>query len=53
MLGIGKFSKLSGLSNKTLIWYDQVGLLKPDYVNPDNGYRYYSEQSLDKVMFIQ
>ncbi|MEF9990875.1 MAG: helix-turn-helix domain-containing protein [Romboutsia sp.] len=39
---IGEMSKLFNLPIKTLRYYDQVGLLKPIYINPDNKYRYYS-----------
>lgn len=38
---IGQFAKLHGVNKKTLMWYDQVGLLKPAAVS-DNGYRYYT-----------
>lgn len=53
MLSIGEFSKLTGLSQKTLIWYDNIGLLKPDFVNEENGYRFYDIRSIEKVVDIQ
>jgi len=53
MLSIGQFSRLTGLSQKTLIWYDNIGLLKPDYINEENGYRYYNVKSIEKVADIQ
>lgn len=43
----GELSRLSGLSRQTILFYDKKGILKPDYVNPDNGYRYYSADQLD------
>ena len=49
MYTIGQFSKLTGVSTKTLIWYDNVGVLKPEKVDEDNGYRYYSDESLKKT----
>lgn len=49
---IGQFSKMTGISNKALIWYDTVGLLKPAKVNIENGYRYYDDESLKKVVNI-
>lgn len=52
MYSIGQFSKITGISNKTLIWYDNVGLLKPAKVNFENGYRYYDIESLKKVIDI-
>ena len=43
----GEIAKLSGLSKQTILFYDKKGILKPDYVDPDNGYRYYSADQLD------
>ena len=39
MVKIGGFSKLGRVTVKTLRYWDEIGLLRPDYVNPDNGYR--------------
>lgn len=50
-LTIGAFSKLSGISRKNLIYYDEVGVLKPAFVK-ENGYRYYSYNQLDEVSII-
>lgn len=52
MFTIGQFSKMTGITNKALIWYDNVGLLKPAKVNYENGYRYYDVESLKKVIDI-
>ncbi|UHA73395.1 MerR family transcriptional regulator [Paenibacillus sp. 481] len=52
MLSIGEFSKICEVSTKTLRYYDEVGLIKPDEINPDNGYRYYSIKQLKKMLFI-
>src|ERR1700753_1438190 len=43
---IGDFSRASHLSVKTLRHYHEVGLLEPSEVDPDNGYRYYSEDQI-------
>lgn len=40
MLKIGEFSKLAKMTVKTLRYYNEIGLLKPIFVD-DNGYRYY------------
>lgn len=40
---IGQFAKLHEVNKKTLMWYDEIGLLKPAVVK-ENGYRYYSFQ---------
>jgi DNA-binding transcriptional MerR regulator/effector-binding domain-containing protein len=38
---IGEFSQITGLSVKTLRFYDEKGLLRPVSVDPDSGYRFY------------
>lgn len=50
-LSIGAFSKLAGISRKNLIFYDDIGILKPAFVK-ENGYRYYSYNQLDEVSII-
>ena len=37
-----ELARLSGVTARTLRWYDRIGLLKPSRVG-GNGYRYYSE----------
>ena len=44
---IGELAKYQNISKQTLIFYDKIDLFKPDYVNPQNGYRYYSAKQLD------
>lgn len=46
MLKIGDFSKLSRLSIRMLRYYDELGLLRPEWVDRETGYRYYSESQL-------
>lgn len=52
MLSIGEFSKICEVSTKTLRYYDEIGLIHPDEINPENGYRYYSIKQLSKMLFI-
>ncbi|GIP21120.1 MerR family transcriptional regulator [Paenibacillus sp. J22TS3] len=52
MLSIGEFSKMCGVSTKTLRYYDEIELIKPDEINPENGYRYYSIKQLKKMLLI-
>ena len=52
MLTIGEFSKISRVSSKTLRYYDQIGLIKPGYVSPESGYRYYEVSQLHDMMLI-
>nr|WP_317324245.1 MerR family transcriptional regulator [uncultured Flavonifractor sp.] len=46
---VGELSKLQNISRQTLIFYDKIGLFQPAYVDPDNGYRYYSSSQLDAL----
>ncbi|MFF2885152.1 MerR family transcriptional regulator [Bacillus toyonensis] len=38
---IGETAKLNNISIQTLRYYDKLGIFKPDYTDPNNGYRYY------------
>ncbi len=42
LLTIGQFAALHGINKKTLMWYDEIGLFKPAFVHPENGYRFYN-----------
>jgi len=42
---------MSGISVRTLHYYDEIGLLKPAYYG-DNGYRYYEEKELLRLQQI-
>ncbi|HEY2282415.1 MAG TPA: MerR family transcriptional regulator [Solirubrobacteraceae bacterium] len=50
---IGDFARASHLSVKTLRHYHDVGLLEPSEVDPDNGYRYYSEDQIQAAQVIR
>jgi DNA-binding transcriptional MerR regulator/DNA gyrase inhibitor GyrI len=52
MFTIGEFSKLSGLTVKTLRFYHEEGLLVPAFVDPDTGYRYYDERQIETARVI-
>ena len=52
MLSIGEFSNICKVSTKTLRYYAEIGLLLPDEINPENGYRYYSIEQLETMLFI-
>lgn len=47
---IQETAKLSGVSVRTLHYYDKIGLLKPQ--KRDNSYRTYSQEDLDKLQTI-
>lgn len=50
-LKIGEFAKKSGVTVKTLLHYDKIGLLKPSE-KTDSGYRIYCEEDLLKLQQI-
>lgn len=52
LLSIGEFSKICKVSTKTLRYYDEIGLITPDEINPENGYRFYSISQLKKMLLI-
>lgn len=52
MLSIGVFSKISNVTTKTLRYYDEIGLLKPIFINSENGYRYYDIEQLKTILLI-
>ena len=49
---IGEVSRATGLSKDTLHFYDKIGLLCPEHVDPRNGYRYYSLRNLWQLDII-
>lgn len=49
---ISEMAKISGVSVRTLHYYDEIGLLKPSEVVAENGYRYYDEGSLERLQQI-
>ena len=49
---INEFAKLTGVSVRTLHYYDEIGLLKPAFVDEQNGYRFYDEVSLERMQEI-
>ena len=48
---IKELAELSGVSARTLRYYDQIGLLKPER-QEDNGYRLYGEAQVDRLQQI-
>jgi DNA-binding transcriptional MerR regulator len=49
MFRIGDFAKISGVSVRTLLYYEETGLLKPQRIEPVNGYRYYSVEQIFRL----
>ena len=52
MFSIGEFSKITGLSIKTLRFYHEKELLIPSCVDPASGYRYYDHPNIEKARMI-
>ncbi|MCR1897555.1 MerR family transcriptional regulator [Irregularibacter muris] len=48
---VQKLAKLAGVSNRTLRYYDQIGILKPARIN-SSGYRIYGEKEIDQLQQI-
>lgn len=49
ILKIGEFARVGQVSIATLRHYDQCGLLKPNALDPDTSYRYYSLDQLARL----
>ena len=43
---IGKVAKLMGMQSQLLRHYCDIGLITPEYVDPQTGYRYFSFEQL-------
>lgn len=53
MLKIGDFSRLTRVSIRMLRYYDEIGLLKPQFIDNLTGYRFYSVDQFPRVNRIQ
>lgn len=52
---IGQFAAIHGVTKKALIWYDEMGLLKPAFIG-ENGYRYYTyaqSSALETILMLR
>ena len=49
MFRIGDFSKIAQVSGRLLRYYDEIGLLSPEFTDPHTGYRYYSAHQLPRL----
>ncbi len=47
----GQFAKMANVSERTIRYYDKIGLLKPSFIM-ENGYRQYSEKDFVKLQKI-
>ena len=56
MYKIGTFSEITGLSSKTLRYYDEIGLLKPSKIDSFTNYRYYDDKDIEtyqKIFYLK
>ena len=51
MMTVHEVSKLTGVSIRTLQYYDTIGLLKPDQYT-ESGYRLYDDTALERLQQI-
>lgn len=50
---IGEVSKLFKVKIATLRFYDEIGLLRPEFIDEKNNYRYYSTQQFERLNSIK
>lgn len=50
---IGEVSKLFNVKISALRYYDEIGLLKPEYKDEQTNYRYYSTQQFERLDTIK
>ena len=49
---IKEFADFTGVSVRTLHYYDEIGLLKPAIIDQGNGYRYYDKENAERMFEI-
>ena len=49
---IKEFAEFTGVSVRTLHYYDEIGLLTPAFIDRDTGYRFYDENSILRMQEI-
>ena len=53
LISIGSFGELTRLSLKALRLYEQLDILRPIHVDPQNGYRYYGPGQIPRARMIR
>lgn len=53
LFNIGEVAKMFHLSVSTLRHYEHIGLLKPEYISPESGYRYYGTKQFEILNTIR
>lgn len=52
-LTTGQITELSNISKKALFLYEEKGLITPDHIDAETGYRYYSYNQCEKINVIK
>lgn len=50
---IGEMARLFDVNMRTLRYYDDIGILRPESIDPVNGYRYYSTRQFERMNTIK
>ena len=53
LFSIGEVSKMFHISVSSLRHYENIGLLSPEYISPDSGYRYYGAEQFEALNTIR
>lgn len=53
LYSIGEVSKICRISTKALRFYDKIGIIFPDVICKENGYRYYNKEFLLTVPVVK
>ncbi len=53
MFPIGELSARTGISTKTIRYYEEIGVLPPARRNDENSYRLYDEADAERLNFIR
>ena len=50
---IGEITKILGITRKTILVYEEMGLLTPAIKNKNSGYRYYTADNMTQIRSIR
>ncbi|MFC3928974.1 MerR family transcriptional regulator [Streptococcus caprae] len=53
LFAIGKAANMSGVSTKTLRYYESLGLISPKHISEETNYRYYDKSTLLLIPMIK
>jgi DNA-binding transcriptional MerR regulator len=53
MFSIGQFSRITGLTIKTIRLYHEKGVLKPAWIDEETGYRYFDQTDVERARVVR